>query len=421
MSTSSEASAKGSLAGGAAVASANDQAAANAGIAIAMFCVLLVSYILMAADRYLFPVLAADIRKAFGFSLQTTGLLSTIFTLGLGLGGLPTGYLLTRFSRKTVLLIGIAIFSGATALTTTAVGFFSMLVLLAAQGIGMSMLATSMFALAANYFSSNRAAAIGSVNFCYGIGGFLGPFHRRHSAHQLQHLARANAGLRRIRVCDDRGDSGHRATLVQRDAARRHDKSRHWRRRHADQPQHHDPHGAEPDPRTQHVRLPGPVSHVPAREPRITRRRTPARSSASSESARWAPSSEAGSAISSRRKLVLSGSLLSVAVLGYLFYNTTYSMLTREILTCIYGFTGSAVLYVNLAGFHVKSLRRSLSSRGSGMFVTSLYLGGAFGGYVLGALAAPYGWLAASEIEMSLLCVIGAVLALGINPSEMSV
>ena len=159
-------------------ASRTEQQAANqsTAIAIAMFCVLLVSYILMAADRYLFPVLAADIRKDFGFSISTTGLLSTIFTLGLGLAGLPTGYLLARYSRKTVLLIGIALFSGATAMTTTAGGFSSMLVLLALQGIGMSMLATSMFALAANYFSNNRAAAIGSVNFCYGVGGFLGPF-----------------------------------------------------------------------------------------------------------------------------------------------------------------------------------------------------------------------------------------------------
>ena len=49
-----------------------------------------------------------------------------------------------------------------------------MLLVLAAQGIGMAMLATSMFALAASYFARYRAAAIGSVNFCYGIGGFLG-------------------------------------------------------------------------------------------------------------------------------------------------------------------------------------------------------------------------------------------------------
>ena len=44
----------------------SEQAGGGA-VAIAMFCVLLVSYVLMAGDRYLFPVLAADVRRAFGF------------------------------------------------------------------------------------------------------------------------------------------------------------------------------------------------------------------------------------------------------------------------------------------------------------------------------------------------------------------
>src|SRR5258708_9773424 len=118
-----------------------------------MYCVLLVSYVLMAADRYLFPVLAPDVRKAFGFSLANTGLLATIFTLSLGIGGLPTGYLLARYSRKMFLLTGIVIFSAATALTTPVPASWSILICLAAQGIGMSMLATSMFALAASYFA----------------------------------------------------------------------------------------------------------------------------------------------------------------------------------------------------------------------------------------------------------------------------
>ena len=144
-------------------------------IGILMFGLVLISYILMAADRYLFPVLAADIRKAFGFSLQNTGLLTTVFTLGLGVSGLPTGYLLARYSRKSILLLGIVIFSGATALTTVASGFLTMLICLAIQGAGMSMLATSLFALAANYFAANRAAAVGSVNVCYGLGGVVGP------------------------------------------------------------------------------------------------------------------------------------------------------------------------------------------------------------------------------------------------------
>src|ERR1700722_3519777 len=98
------------------------------GAAIAMYCVLLAAYSLMAADRYLFPFLNSDVRKTFGFSIPTIGLLSTIFTLGLGIGGLPTGYLLSHFSRKTVMLVGIAIFSAGTALTAIVTGFWGMLV-----------------------------------------------------------------------------------------------------------------------------------------------------------------------------------------------------------------------------------------------------------------------------------------------------
>ena len=93
-----------------------EESAGRSAFAIAMYCVLLLSYVLMAADRYLFPVLAVDVRRDFGLSLANAGLLTTIFTLGLGVGGLPTGYLLARFSRKAVLLTGIAIFSAATGL-----------------------------------------------------------------------------------------------------------------------------------------------------------------------------------------------------------------------------------------------------------------------------------------------------------------
>src|SRR5579864_9569194 len=75
--------------------------------AISMYCVLLASYAVNAADRQLFPLLAHDVRLQYGFSLADTGLLSTIFTLGLAMAGLPTGFLLARFARKTVLLLGI--------------------------------------------------------------------------------------------------------------------------------------------------------------------------------------------------------------------------------------------------------------------------------------------------------------------------
>jgi hypothetical protein len=54
------------------------------------------------------------------------------------------------------------------------------------------------------------------------------------------------------------------------------------------------------------------------------------------------------------------------------------------------------------------------------MFVTTLYGAAAFGGYLIGALASHASWLVAAEIEMSLLCAVGAVLALALRPSEMN-
>jgi DHA1 family inner membrane transport protein len=389
------------------------------GIAIAMYSVLLISYVLMAADRYLFPVLAPDVRKAFGFSLANTGLLSTIFTLGLGIGGLPTGFLLARYSRKLVLLTGIIIFSAATALTTVVPGFWTMLVCLAAQGIGMSMLATSMFALAASYFVRNRAAAIGSVNFCYGIGGFLGPYlaGKLRQSYNTWHAPMIYFGLfgfvmvvliaatvrpwfsetrRAVEAKSDRGGAeslANRNTIILTILSIIHGLSMYGFL------------GLYP------TFLREVLHYTPANAGKVI-------GFFGVGALASIPCGWIGDRYSP--KLVLSGSLLSIAVLGYLFFQQSPTMLTREILTCMYGVTGSAVLYVNLAGYHVKALRSSLSSRGSGMFVTSLYGGAAFGGYLLGGIASRGGWLMASELQISLLCLVGTALALALRPGEMS-
>jgi MFS family permease len=389
------------------------------GTAISMYCILLLSYTLMAADRYLFPVLAADVRKAFSFSIPEIGLLATIFTLGLGIGGIPTGYFLARYTRKMVLLTGIVIFSGATAVTTIIPGFWTMLLCLAAQGIGMSMLATSMFALAASYFSQNRSAAIGSVNFCYGIGGYLGPklagrLRQSYNSWHAPMLSFGAAGFvmaaliavtvrpwfsETRRAAEVKADSGGATSLA--------------------------------NPNSVILAILSVIHGLSmygflGLYPTFLR-----------EVLHYSPA-DAGAVVGFfgvgalasipcgwigdrySPKLVMSGSLFCSAILGYLFFQPSPSMHMREFLTCIYGVTGSAILYVNLAGYHVKALRRSLSNRGSGMFVTSLYGGAAFGGLLLGKLANWGGWLRASEIEMSLFCFLGAILALALRPSEMS-
>src|SRR5437870_13681857 len=110
-----------------------------------MYCVLLLSYVLMAADRYLFPVIAPYVRREFSFSPSLTGLLTTIFTLGLGAGGLTIGSILARSSRTAAMLGGTAILPAPPALPAATHGSGGMLLGPAPQGIGLATLAPQMF------------------------------------------------------------------------------------------------------------------------------------------------------------------------------------------------------------------------------------------------------------------------------------
>ncbi len=406
--------------------------------AITMYCVLLLSYVLMAADRYLFPVIAPYVRREFSFSPSLTGLLTTIFTLGLGVGGLTTGYILARFSRKAVMLGGIAIFSGATALTAATHGFWGMLVCLAAQGIGMAMLATSMFALAASYFATYKAAAIGSVNFCYGIGGFVGSSLAgvllvKYANWRAPMIAFGLFGfvmmaiiLASVRSWFSETRGAAQARMAAGGAASL------WNRNSVLLTILCLIHGL-----SMYGFLGGYASFL-----QENLHYTPTRAGVVvGFFAIGALTSIAGGWVGDRfpPRTVLSAALICIAMLGYIFFRETLELrisikgwlgfemfflvpdpLMRIILTFIYGVAGSAVLYVSLAAYHVKSLRSSLASKGSGMFVTSLYGGAAFGGYLIRALAGHGGWLFAGVIQMSLLCAVGAVLALAVRPSEMN-
>src|ERR1700743_3175989 len=84
---------------------------------IVMFGVLLASYAMNAMDRQVFPLILPEVRKEYGFDLAAGGLLSTIFTLGMAVAGIPTGWLLARYTRRFVVSLGIFIFSLGTGLT----------------------------------------------------------------------------------------------------------------------------------------------------------------------------------------------------------------------------------------------------------------------------------------------------------------
>ena len=388
-------------------------------LALAMFGLLLIVYVLMSADRYHISILAPDIRAALGFSLPQMGALTTLFTLGIGIAGLPAGALIARYSRKGVLVAGILLFSVATYLFTVANSFLSMLVFVVMQGVGMSFLATGMFSLAASYFANNRVAAVGMVNVCFGLGSFLGPWaigNIRGSTGNWETapLVFAACGI---------GLAILVALLV-----------RPWFSESKAIAKKGEDTGGADSLLNHNTMILAALSVIYGLGvygflglyPTFLR-----------ESLQFTPA-EAGAVLKYfgaggllaffggmlgdrlSPKVVIVGSSLGVVVLGYFLYLPDLSTLTREILVCCYGIFGAAILYTNLGGAHIKSLRRSLSSRGSSMFVTTLYAGGAFGGYLMGALVRNFDWVIAGRIQISLLALIGALLAFWLRPGEMS-
>ena len=143
--------------------------------ALAMFGVLLVSYVLNSIDRNLFSILTVEVRKQMGLSLPEIGLAATVFTLGMGVAALPTGKLLTFVSRKSIVLIGLFIFSVATWLTAYSRGLPDLLAYRFVSGFGEAMQVTALIAIGASYFHKRPALVTGTISFAYGVGAVVGP------------------------------------------------------------------------------------------------------------------------------------------------------------------------------------------------------------------------------------------------------
>jgi sugar phosphate permease len=114
-------------------------------------------------------------------------------------------------------------------------------------------------------------------------------------------------------------------------------------------------------------------------------------------------------------RLVLSATFAAAALLGYLLFNGSSSYYAQAGLSFAWGVIVSGVIYVNLAGYHVKAVRRDLAGRASGVFVTSLYLSAAVAGYMMGWLANRAGWGNAGTIQISLCSLAAAGLALALH------
>lgn len=133
------------------------------------------AYVINAMDRQVFPILIPAIRGELNFNPGEIGLQATIFTLGMGLAAIPAGYVADKIGRKNMILMGLIIFSAATALQGIALGFWDMAAYRVIAGAGEGIQNAALYAAVGTYFFRNRAMAIGTLNAAYGIGAFGGP------------------------------------------------------------------------------------------------------------------------------------------------------------------------------------------------------------------------------------------------------
>lgn len=382
---------------------------------LAMFGVLLGSYVINAMDRQVFPLVASDVRRAFGLGIAETGLMATILMLGMALAGMPTAWLLGRLSRKRVLLLGIAIFSAGTALSGTAGSFGTMLAWRALTGIGEAMQLTVIIAVAANYFAGNRATAIGSVNVAFGLGNVLGPL----AGGML--LAAYGSWRTPLFVF---GAIGIPAMLAVAVLVRS---------------------------RLTEAMAPPAAIGAASGAASLWNRNTIVLTLLSAicglliygylglyptylrEQLHYAPAAAgavmgvygmgvmaaiAGGWLGDRLqpRTVLVPAFVLTALLGAALFHGPADQATQAAISFGWGLVLSGVVFPNLSACHVKAVQGALSARATGLFVTSIYGAGAIAGLMLGSLVSGFGWTVAADLQFVALSLVAAGLAATLKP-----
>jgi MFS transporter, DHA1 family, inner membrane transport protein len=409
-----------------------DQTAARAGvgetsrtsgsaIAIAAIAVLIASYCVNAMDRTLFPLMLTDVRKEYGFSLPQAGLMSTFFTLGMTLAGIPTGYLMSRYSRKTVIQVGIFIYSAATIITVVAVAFADMLFYRAITGIGEAMQLTALLAVFSSYFARYRAAGVGILNYAYAGGAAIGPALGAkllvdYGTWRAPMIIYGVIGLVMMVLI---------AALVRPSLSETNTAKQQNARIAAG--------GASTlkNPNTFVLVVLSIIFGLAlygylGMYPTFLR-----------EQLHYAPA-DAGRVMSIyglgvlislfsgwlgdrfSPRVVLGTSFLLASATAALLFNGPADFASQAAFSLVLGATFSGTIFVNLAAYHVKSVSADLSGRASGVFVTSVYGSATIAGYVIGWIVGLAGWTVAGNIQLVLLCLTGAVISLALRPERMA-
>jgi MFS transporter, DHA1 family, inner membrane transport protein len=382
-------------------------------VGLAGFLLLLATYSLNAVDRQIFPFLLRDVQKEYALSISSAGLLSTVFTLGMALSGVPTGYLMSRLSRRSVIQVGILIFSAATLLTPTAPGFWSMTTFRALTGVGEAMQLTALLAIAGSYFVKQRALAVGSINTSFGIGAIIGPalggmILARYGTWHAPMIVFGLVGLAAIALVAlfvRPWLSEAVAPLVAATAPGR---------------------GGAPTLMNRDTILLGLMSVLGGlviygylgMYPSYLRGQlgyTPAETAHVMAFFGFGVlASVAGGFVGDwfSARTILGVAFLSGGLIGFGLFHGSADVGFQSALSFGWGIIVSGTIYVNLAAFHVKAVSRDLAAQSSGIFVSTLYGSASVAGYLFGFLAERIGWAHAADVQIVGACILAAALSL---------
>ncbi len=391
-------------------------------VAIVSFVVVALSYTLNAMDRQVFPVLLPSIREDLGYSLAQGGLVATIFTLGIGLAGVPTGFLLDKLSRKAVMLLGIFIYSLFTLLTTFSVGFFDMLAFRAVTGVGEAMQNAALFSAVGAYFFANRALAIGGLNFAFGLGGFLGPLlgakMAASSGWQLPFYVYGVLGfvfiaLIAVFIKKKFTEQVEGAAEQQQQATFNHVPDRLLNRNVV---------MLGITAGVVGLAMYGFIGLYPTFLQTDLGFTLPQAGTAASMFGLGAMMGLPAGYLSDKlnQRYVLMSALVIGSLVGYLIFNGPTSTGWQYFLSFAEGAVASGFCFVGIYAALQRSVRPQIIGRASGIFISSFYIPASVAGYVFSALVGLAGWGGAGFWQLSVLPLLGIVALLFVDTSKFS-
>jgi MFS family permease len=146
----------------------------SAGVAWYMVIVLMLAYILSFIDRVVLGLLVGPIREDLGISeVQMSLLYGAVFAVFYTGVGIPIAWAIDRYNRRNIIAVGVALWSGMTALCGVARGFFELAFARIGVAVGEAVLSPATYSMAGDSFPEKRlgrALSVFVIGLPLGVG-----------------------------------------------------------------------------------------------------------------------------------------------------------------------------------------------------------------------------------------------------------